>query len=82
MATPTGESTRTERQALPLAREAAERTATDEGVCIRTVPLRRTGITNGAAGIVDVPCGSTRESRSPSYAKREHSIRRSQREEG
>ncbi|GAB3453767.1 hypothetical protein GCM10027570_33230 [Streptomonospora sediminis] len=82
MPTPTGKSTRAERQAQPLAREVAEQIAADKGVCIRPVSLRRTDIGTGATEIVDVPCGSTLESRCPACAKRKRSIRRSQCEEG
>ncbi|QBI51939.1 replication initiator [Streptomonospora litoralis] len=82
MPTPTGKSTRAERQAQPLAREVAEQIAADKGVCIRPVSLRRTDIATGRTEIVDVPCSSTLESRCPSCAKRKRSIRRSQCEEG
>ncbi|MDA8372611.1 MAG: replication initiation protein [Nocardiopsaceae bacterium] len=82
MPTPTGKSTRAERQAQPLAREVAEQIAADKGVCIRPVSLRRTDISTGQTEIVDVPCGSTLESRCPSCAGRKRSIRRSQCEEG
>ncbi|GAB3439307.1 hypothetical protein GCM10027570_03460 [Streptomonospora sediminis] len=82
MPTPTGKTTRAERQAQPLAREVAEQIAADKGVCIRPVSLRRTDITTGSTEIVDVPCGSTLESRCPACAKRKRSIRRSQCEEG
>ncbi|KIH98020.1 replication initiation protein [Streptomonospora alba] len=82
MPTPTGKSTRAERQAQPLAREVAEQIAADKGVCIRPVSLRRTNIATGRTEIVDVPCNSTSESRCPSCARRKRSIRRSQCEEG
>ncbi|MBB6000333.1 hypothetical protein HNR25_004084 [Streptomonospora salina] len=82
MPTPTGKSTRAERQAQPLAREVAEQIAADKGVCIRPVSLRRTDITTGRTEIVDVPCNSTLESRCPACAKRKRSIRRTQCEEG
>ncbi|WP_046469411.1 replication initiator [Allosalinactinospora lopnorensis] len=82
MPTPTGKSTRAERIAQPLAREVAETIAADKGVCIRPVSLRRTDTQTGASEIVDVPCGSTLESRCPACAKRKRSIRRSQCEEG
>lgn len=82
MPTPTGKSTRAERMAQPLAREVAEQIATDKGVCIRPVSLRRTDLDSGKSEIVDVPCGSTLESRCPACAKRKRSLRRSQCEEG
>ncbi|MBB4934599.1 hypothetical protein F4561_005419 [Lipingzhangella halophila] len=82
MPTPTGKTTRAERQAQPLAREVAEQVATDKGVCIRPVSLRRTTLDTGESEIVDVPCGSTLESRCPACAKRKRSIRRTQCEEG
>ncbi|MUL43086.1 replication initiation protein [Streptomonospora sp. PA3] len=82
MPTPTGKSTRAERQAQPLAREVAEQIAAGKGVCIRPVSLRRTDIATGQTEIVDVPCNSTLESRCPACAKRKRSIRRTQCEEG
>ncbi|WP_435112093.1 replication initiator [Nocardiopsis synnemataformans] len=82
MPTPTGKSTRAERLAQPLAREVAEQVAADHGVCIRPVSLRRTDIGTGETEIVDVPCGSTLESRCPACAKRKRSLRRTQCEEG
>ncbi|MFV2195550.1 replication initiator [Nocardiopsis sp. LOL_012] len=82
MPTLTGKSTRAERLAQPLAREVAEQVAADHGVCIRPVSLRRTDLATGTSEIVDVPCGSTLESRCPACAKRKRSLRRSQCEEG
>ncbi|PSK88731.1 hypothetical protein CLV63_12917 [Murinocardiopsis flavida] len=82
MPTPTGKSTRAERLAQPLAREVAETIAADKGVCIRPVSLRRTDLGTGRTEIIDVPCGSTLESRCPACAKRKRSIRRTQCEEG
>ncbi|WP_028648531.1 replication initiator [Nocardiopsis sp. CNT312] len=82
MPTPTGKSTRAERLAQPLVREVAEQVAADHGVCIRPVSLRRTNITTGATEVIDVPCGSTLESRCPACAKRKRSLRRTQCEEG
>ncbi len=82
MPTPTGKSTRAERLAQPLAREVAEQIAADKGVCIRPVSLRRTDIATGQTEIIDVPCGSTLESRCPACAKRKRSLRRTQCEEG
>ncbi|MBB6174704.1 hypothetical protein HNR23_004764 [Nocardiopsis mwathae] len=82
MPTPTGKTTRVERMAQPLAREVAEQVAADKGVCIRPVALRRTDLETGATEVVDVPCGSTLESRCPACAKRKRSIRRTQCEEG
>ncbi|PSK90927.1 hypothetical protein CLV63_12152 [Murinocardiopsis flavida] len=82
MPTPTGKTTRAERMAHPLAREVAEQVAADNGVCVRPVPLRRTDQETGRSDIVDVPCGSTLESRCPPCAKRKRSLRRSQCEEG
>ncbi|MET9711439.1 replication initiator [Nocardiopsis alba] len=82
MPTPTGKSTRAERLAQPLAREVAEHVAADHGVCIRPVSLRRTDIGTGQTLVIDVPCGSTLESRCPACAKRKRSLRRTQCEEG
>ncbi|GAA3738348.1 hypothetical protein HDA32_005318 [Spinactinospora alkalitolerans] len=82
MPTPTGKTTRAERLAQPLAREVAEQIAADKGVCIQPVSLRRTDLATGATEIVDVPCGSTLESRCTACARRKRSIRRTQCEEG
>jgi hypothetical protein len=82
MSSLTGKTTRAERLVQPLAREVTEQVAADHGMCIRPVSLRRTNIATGAAEMIDVPCGSTLESRCPACAKRKRSLRRSQCEEG
>ncbi|WP_344984068.1 replication initiator, partial [Thermobifida alba] len=82
MPTPTGKTTRAERLAQPLARVVAEQVAADHGVCIRPVALRRIDTTTGASEVIDVPCGSTLESRCPACARRKRSLRRTQCEEG
>lgn len=82
MPTATGKTTRSERLAQPLAREVAEQVATEHGVCVRPVSLRRTAMATGETEIIDVPCGSTLKSRCPSCAKRKRSLRRTQCEEG
>ena len=65
MPTPTGKTTRAERLAQPLARDVAEQIAAEYGVCIRPVTLRRIDTATGASEVIDVPCGSTLESRCP-----------------
>ncbi|WP_353801214.1 replication initiator, partial [Thermobifida sp.] len=82
MPTPTGKTTRAERLAQPLARVVAEQIAADHGVCIRPVSLRRIDTATGASEVIDVPCGSTLESRCPACARRKRSLRRTQCEEG
>ncbi|MES0832243.1 replication initiator [Nocardiopsis tropica] len=82
MPTPTGKSTRAERLAQPLAREVAEQVAADHGVRIRPVSLRRTNIATGATEVIDAPCGSTLESRCPTCARHQRSLRRTWYEEG
>ena len=82
MPTPTGKTTRAERLAQPLARDVAEQIAADHGVCIRPVSLRRIDTATGASEVIDVPCGSTLESRCPACARRKRSLRRTQCEEG
>src|SRR5690606_23267059 len=74
MPTPTGKTTRGERLAQPLARVVAEQVAADHGVCIRPVALRRSDTTTGASEVIDVPCGSTLESRCPACARRKRSL--------
>ncbi|PRX92124.1 replication initiator [Allonocardiopsis opalescens] len=82
MTTPTGKTTRAERMAMPLARQVAEQLAERHGVCIRPVSLRRVDLATGETAVIDVPCGSTLESRCPACAKRKRALRVQQCREG
>src|SRR3954451_22745489 len=56
--------------------------ATEYGVCLRPVGLRRTDLTTGKTEIIDVPCGATREDKCPACAKRARRLRKTQIREG
>ncbi|MEV0581306.1 replication initiator [Nonomuraea sp. NPDC050310] len=70
------------RMAQPLAREVMEEVAKLHGVCIRPVPLKRLDTVTGQSEIIDVPCGSTLESKCPPCAKRNKQLRMAQCREG
>ena len=63
-------------------RTLVEDLATAEGVCIRPLLRRLVDRESGEARTVVLPCGSTRESRCPSCAKRARSLRMHQCAEG
>ncbi|MEV4888819.1 replication initiator [Nonomuraea sp. NPDC055795] len=68
--------------AQPLARDVAEEIAKLNGVCIRPMALRQLDLQTGKAKIVDVPCGTTLESKCPPCAKRNRQLRMAQCREG
>ncbi|WP_452448552.1 replication initiator [Nonomuraea turcica] len=70
------------RMAMPMARDVVEEVAKLHGVCIRPVPLRRLDTVTGKSEIIDVPCGSTLESKCPPCAKRNRQLRMAQCREG
>lgn len=70
------------RQAMPFAREVAEEVAKLHGVCIRPIALKRLDTTTGQTEIIDVPCGTSLESKCPSCAKRNRYLRMAQCREG
>ena len=56
--------------------------AAEHGVCIRPVAMRRTDLATGRTEVIDLPCGSTRESKCPGCAKRAQRLRQQQCREG
>ncbi len=70
------------RQAMPFARDVVEQIATQYGVCIRPVALRRIDTLTGKSEIVDVPCGATLDRTCPPCAKRNRQLRMAQCREG
>ncbi|SNT62882.1 hypothetical protein SAMN05216276_109421 [Streptosporangium subroseum] len=73
---------RADRQAMPLALDVAVEIAKQHGVCIRPVLLRRLDVQTGITEDVNVPCGTTREAKCPSCAKRNRYLRMAQCREG
>ena len=67
---------------MPLARDVLEQIATQYGVCIHPVPLKRIDVQTGQVEIIDVPCGATLESKCPPCAKRNRQLRMAQCREG
>jgi len=70
--------TRTERLAMPLAREVVKDLAVGHGACIRPVQLRRTNLDTGAVEQVLMPCGHTLASVCPACAQRAKTLRAAQ----
>jgi hypothetical protein len=56
--------------------------AQDQGVCVRPLARRLVDRVTGEASTVVLPCGSTQESRCPTYAKRARVLRMHQCAEG
>jgi hypothetical protein len=78
----TPRQTRTQRLAMPLARDVVRDLAVTNGGCIRPVQLRRTDIHTGQVEQVLVPCGHTLATVCPSCAKRAKALRAAQCREG
>ena len=83
-ATPTkrARSTRAERMAQPLARDAVKTVAAEHGACIRPVQLRRISTVTGDDEQVMVACGATLAAVCPSCAERARALRAQQCREG
>ncbi len=78
----TPRQTRTQRLAMPLARDVVRELAVTHGGCIRPVQLRRTDIHTGQVEQVLVPCGHTLATVCPSCAERAKALRAAQCREG
>ncbi|HUZ54418.1 MAG TPA: replication initiator [Streptosporangiaceae bacterium] len=78
----TPRQTRTQRLAMPLARDVVRDLAVTNGGCIRPVQLRRTDLDTGQVEQVLVPCGHTLATVCPSCAKRAKTLRAAQCREG
>jgi hypothetical protein len=78
----TQSTTRAQRLAMPLARQAVRDLAVSHGGCIRPVQLRRTDLYTGRAEQVLVPCGNTLAAVCPGCAERARTLRAAQCREG
>ena len=78
----TPQQTRTQRLAMPLARNVIRDLAIENGGCIRPVQLRRTDLDTGQTEQVLVPCGHTLAAVCPSCAERARALRAAQCREG
>ena len=78
----TPQQTRTQRLAMPLARNVVSDLAIENGACIRPVQLRRTDLDTGQTEQVLVPCGHTLAAVCPSCAERARALRAAQCREG
>ncbi|MGH3220328.1 MAG: replication initiator [Streptosporangiaceae bacterium] len=78
----TGQTTRAERLAMPLARHVVRDLAIEHGACIRPVQLRRRNLDTGDVDQVLVPCGHTLASACPACADRNKTLRAAQCREG
>ncbi|WP_306204931.1 replication initiator [Actinoplanes sp. RD1] len=73
---------RAARLAMPRAIDALKQLATDHGVCIRPIALRRTDLATGQTELIDLPCGATLEAKCPPCARRARHFRQVQIREG
>src|ERR1700728_1654528 len=74
--------TRTQRLAMPLARDVVRDLAAENGGCIRPVQLRRTDLQTGQTEPVLIPCGHTLAAVCPACAERARTLRAAQCREG
>jgi len=75
-------TTRADRAAMPLARDAIRKIAESYGGCLRPIQLRRTDTQTGKITPVLVPCGATLASVCPACAERAKVLRAVQCREG
>ncbi|WP_245651711.1 replication initiator [Streptosporangium amethystogenes] len=68
--------------AQTLATEVVEQVAIENGVCLHSIPMRVTDTHSSSAEIVNLPCGSTQESKCPPCARRAKALRAVQCREG
>ena len=78
----TGRTTRAERIAMPLARDAIRQLTEARGGCTRPVQLRRTDTDTGQVDQVLIPCGATLTDKCPACAERARSLRAQQCRDG
>ncbi|MEH1126478.1 replication initiator [Micromonospora sp. CPCC 206061] len=81
-ATEPNPGSRAARMALPRSVDVLRDIATEYGVCIRPVAMRRTDLDTGQTEVIDLPCGATREDKCPPCAKRNRRLRQAQIREG
>ncbi|MEH1012546.1 replication initiator [Micromonospora sp. CPCC 206060] len=73
---------RAARMALPRSVDVLKDIATEYGVCIRPLAMRRTDLDTGLTEVIDLPCGATREDKCPPCAKKNRRLRQAQIREG
>ncbi|MFJ6195771.1 replication initiator [Micromonospora sp. NPDC092111] len=73
---------RAARMALPRSVDVLKQIATEYGVCIRPLAMRRTDLDTGLTEVIDLPCGATREDKCPPCAKKNRRLRQAQIREG
>jgi hypothetical protein len=73
---------RAARMGLPRAVDVLRDVATEYGVCIRPLAMRRTDLDTGLTEVIDLPCGATREDKCPPCAKKNRRLRQAQIREG
>ena len=74
----TGETTRAQQLATPLAREVVRDLAVENGACVRPIQLRRTNLDTGENEQVLLPCGHTLASACLACAERAKTLRAAQ----
>jgi hypothetical protein len=68
--------------ALPRSVDVLREIASEYGVCIHPVSMRRTDLETGRTEIIDLPCGATREDKCVPCARRNRRLRQIQIREG
>nr|WP_131788022.1 replication initiator [Protofrankia symbiont of Coriaria ruscifolia] len=63
---------------FPLARHVIEAVATENGVCIRPLAIRRVDTHTGETAVLPMPCGATLASKCPPCAERARKLRMAQ----
>nr|WP_239394594.1 replication initiator [Frankia sp. CiP3] len=63
---------------FPLARHVVEAVATENGVCIRPLAIRRVDTRTGETSVLPMPCGATLVSKCPPCAERARKLRMAQ----
>jgi hypothetical protein len=67
---------------LPRSVDVLKELATDYGVCLRPLAMRRTDLDTGHTEVIDLPCGATREDKCLPCARRNRRLRQAQIREG
>jgi hypothetical protein len=75
-------TTRAQRLAHPLSVHAIRQLATDHGVCVHPLAMRRTDLATGQTEVFDIRCGATREAKCPACARRAKRLREQQCRQG
>lgn len=73
---------RADRMRHPLTLHAIKQLATEYGVCVHPVAMRRTDLATGQTVVIDLPCGATRDAKCVGCAQRAKRLRMQQCREG